>query len=138
MELLYFIGGILTVGLIYGGWFFRQIHKEHQNLLSQNRVLDENQDKIMWEMSVVKARVEGVNNQNIELTDKINTSTFESTMELKKRMDVMDILMNTLHEQINTSNRVNEKSMTKVFNDYQQLRGNVKSLREDPNFLSRY
>ena len=138
MELLYFISGVLTVGLGYGVWFFKQIKTEHQNLLSQNRVLEKMQDLMEMKMLEVGARVETVDDQNRELIDRINVSTFQSTTELKKRVDDFDILIDSLSTKVTNSNKLTEHSMSKILSDYQQVRSIIKSLKEDPNFLSRY
>ena len=135
MELIYFISGILTVGVVYGVNLLRHIKSSHTDLL----------DKYQSQSNISSLRYsemgEMVDEMKLYVNDiqtKLEKDSYKEMVTLKKKLDnnskeVKD-LRNKLDININTADR----SFSQVFNEIQTVKSQVKKLGEDPNFISRY
>ena len=135
MELIYFISGILTVGVVYGVNLLRHVKSSHTDLL----------DKYQSQSNISSLRYsemgEMVDEMKLYVNDiqtKLEKDSYKEMVTLKKKLDnnskeVKD-LRNKLDININTADR----SFSQVFNEIQTVKSQVKKLGEDPNFISRY
>ena len=131
MELLYFISGILTVGVIYGVILLRNIKSSHAELLEKNQLqsnisslrLKETMDEInsIRELIVdIQSNMEKDQYQNLSKINKDIESLRGTTLDTKSKLEF------TMGS--------NDKNFSSVFSEIQQLKTNFKALSQD-NFI---
>lgn len=135
MELLYFISGVLSVGVIYGVRLLRSVKSSHTELL----VLHQSQSNIS---SIRNADIDDAIDSLKLLVNDIQSNMekdqYESLSSINKRIKELDTVAYENLNKINQSNQVFNKNVTDAFNEIQQLKSHIKALIQDPNMLTRY
>ena len=135
MELLYFISGVLSVGILYGVKLLRTIKSSHTDLLARhqsqsnissirNADLDDQLDGLKLLIGDIQANME--------------KDQYAALSEINKRIKELDTVAYGNGSKIEQSNKVFNKNVTDAFNEIMQLKTNLKALSQDPNMLSRY
>ena len=135
MELIYFISGILTVGVVYGVNLLRHVKSSHTNLL----------DKYQSQSNISSLRYsemgELVDEMKLYVNDiqaKLEKDSYKEIVTLKKKLDNNSKEVKDLKDKLNIDINTADRSFSKVFNEIQTVKSQVKKLGEDPNFISRY
>tara|TARA_B100002019_G_C21119565_1_gene522632 strand:+ start:246 stop:653 length:408 start_codon:yes stop_codon:yes gene_type:complete len=135
MELIYFISGILTVGVIYGVVLLRAVKSSHTNLLakyqSQSNISSIRYGDMDEELKGLKILIG-------DIQSKMEKDQYENLSEINKRIKELDEVAYKNTETIKKSNQVFNKNVTDAFNEITQLKQNIKILGQDPNMVSRY
>lgn len=135
MELIYFISGILTVGVIYGVVLLRAVKSSHTDLLakyqSQSNISSLRYGDLEEELKDLKLLIG-------DIQSKMEKDQYENLSEINKRIKELEVVAYKNTETIKQSNQVFNKNVTDAFNEITQLKQNVKILGQDPNMLSRY
>ena len=135
MELLYFISGILTVGVVYGVVLLRTVKSSHTDLLarhqSQSNLFSIRNADLDDQLDSLKLLIG-------DIQSKMEKDQYESLSEINKRIKELDNIAYKNVETIKQSNQVFNKNITDAFNEITQLKQNIKILGQDPNMLSRY
>ena len=135
MELIYFISGILTVGVIYGVVLLRAVKSSHTNLLakyqSQSNISSIRYGDMDEELKGLKILIG-------DIQSKMEKDQYENLSEINKRIKELDEVVYKNTETIKQSNQVFNKNVTDAFNEITQLKQNIKILGQDPNMVSRY
>jgi hypothetical protein len=135
MELLYFISGVLSVGVVYGIKLLRTVKSSHTDLLARyqsqsnissirNADLDDQLDSLKLLIGDIQANME--------------KDQYENLSEINKTIKRIETRVNKNIDMIGQSNAVFTKNSSDAFNEIQQLKNNLKSLGQDPNMLNRY
>jgi len=135
MELIYFISGILTVGIVYGIILLRAVKSSHTELLERyqlqsnissirNADLDDQLDDLKLLIGDIQSSME--------------KDQYESLSEINNHIKELDAVVYKNVETIKQSNQVFNKNVTDAFNEITQLKQNLKILGQDPNMLNRY
>ena len=135
MELIYFISGILTAGIVYGANLLRHIKSSHTEIL----------DKYQSQSNISSLRYsemgEMVNEMKLyvnDIQDKLSKDSYTETTRLLGKIKDYSNELDDVRSKLNKDINMTEKSFNKVFSDIQSLKNQIKALGEDPNFLSRY
>mgnify|MGYP001460255483 FL=1 len=135
MELIYFISGILTVGVVYGVNLLRHIKSSHTDLL----------DKYQSQSNISSLRYsemgEMVDEMKLYVNDiqtKLEKDSYKEMVTLKKKLDNNSKEVKDLKDKLNININTADRSFSQVFNEIQTVKSQVKKLGEDPNFISRY
>jgi|TARA_B110000967_G_C18615869_1_gene426309 hypothetical protein len=135
MELIYFISGILTVGIIYGVILLRQIKSSHTDLLarhqSQSNISSIKYGDIAEDLKTVEDIV-------MDISSKMEKDQYESLTEINQRIKELDSVVYKNVGTIQQSNQVFNKNIADAFSEITQLKNNIKILGQDPNVLDRY
>ncbi len=135
MELLYFISGVLSVGVVYGIRLLRTIKSSHTELLTRHQ----SQSNIS---SIRNADIDdAIDNLKLLIGDiqvNMEKDQYESLGNINKRIKELDTVVYSNVDKIKQSNQVFNKNVTDAFNEIQQLKGRLKALGQDPNMLNRY
>ena len=131
MELLYYISGILSVGIFYGIKLLKEVKKSHSALLEKNEWYE-------LQYNHIHERLNTSQTQYLDILKKIEEDKFITNEEISGKIKVLETFTNDINSKVEFANKANDKNMDRVFKDFQQLKVNVQSLRQDPNFLSRY
>ncbi len=135
MELIYFISGILTVGVVYGIILLRAVKSSHTELLARHQL----QSNIS---SIRNADIDDAIDDLKLLVKDIQTNMekdqYESLTEINRRINELDAVAYKNLENANLTRQTNDGNFGKIFNEIQQVKTNIKTLGQDPNFVSRY
>ncbi len=135
MELLYFISGILSVGVIYGIKLFREIKSSHTELLNS---FNKSSHISSARRADLREEIEDIKTLMIDIQSNMEKDQYESLSSINKRIKELDTVAYANLDKINQSNKVLNKNVTDAFNEIMQLKNNLKALGQDPNMLSRY
>lgn len=135
MELLYFISGILSVGVLYGIWLLRIVKSSHTDLLaqyqSQSNISSIRNSDLEDELKGLKVLV-------LDIQSNMEKDQYESVSGINKKINEIETIVKGNVDKIGFASGANEKNFTTAFNEIQQLKNNLKALGQDPNMLSRY
>ena len=131
MELLYFISGVLSVGVLYGIKLLRSVKSSHTGLLaryqSQSNISSIRFDEFKEELEDLKLLLG-------DIQDKMEKDQYESVSEINKRIERLDILLKNTISKAEFASQSNDKNFTTSFSEIQQLKKNFKALSQD-NFI---
>jgi hypothetical protein len=135
MELLYYISGVLSVGLIYGVILLRNVKSSHTDLLaryqSQTNISSLREADNLGEIEDLKVLV-------MDIQSNMEKDQYENLGNINKELESLGRLANETKSKLGESNMVLNKNISDVFNEIMQLKNNLKALSQDPNMLSRY
>ena len=131
MELLYFISGILSVGILYSISLLRTVKSSHTELLkkyqSQSNISSIRFDEF-------KDELEDLNYLVMDIQKKMEKDQYESVSEINKRIERLDVLLKNTISKVEFASQSNDKNFTTSFSEIQQLKKNLKALSQD-NFI---
>jgi len=125
MELIYFISGILTVGIVYGIILLRAVKSSHTDLLARYR-LQSNLSSIR--NADLDDQLDSLKLLIGDIQSKMEKDQYESLSEINKRIKKLDNVAYKNVETIKQSNQVFNKNITDAFNEIPQLKTNYKNL----------
>ena len=135
MELLYFISGVLSVGVLYGVRLLRSVKSSHTELLarhqSQSNISSIREEEFRQELKDLSLLM-------MDIQGNMEKDQYESLSEINKRIKELDAVAYGNVSKIEQSNKVFDKNVTTAFNEIAQLKQNIKALAQDPNMLTRY
>ena len=135
MELLYFISGILSVGVLYGIKLLRSVKSSHTDLLARHQS-QSNISSIRSEEFGGKIRDLDILVRDIQMN--MEKDQYESLTELNKKNEELSKSIDKLQSDLKESNRVFNKNVVDAFNRINQLNQNLQKLGQDPNLVSKY
>ncbi len=135
MELLYFISGILSVGVLYGVRLLRSVKSSHTELLARHQS-QLNISSIRGEE--FKQELEDLNILVRDIQSSMEKDQYESLSEINKKLSELNNIASKNTNDLKQSNQVFNKNVTEAFNEIMQLKNNIKVFMQDPNMSSRY
>jgi predicted nuclease with TOPRIM domain len=135
MELLYFISGILSVGVLYGVILLRNVKSSHTDLLA--RFQSQSNISSLREADRL-GKIEDLNELVMDIQSNMEKDQYENLSSINKELESLSNLANETKSKLGESNAVLNKNITDAFNEIMQLKNNLKALSQDPNMLSRY
>ena len=135
MEILYFIAGILSVGVVYGVTLLRSVKSSHTEMLARHQ----SQSNISSIRSIdVDEAIEDLRLLVNDIQSNMEKDQYESLSEINGKLRDGILLAEANNRKIADNAKVFNKNVTDAFTQIQQLRNNIKALGQDPNMLSRY
>ncbi len=135
MELLYFISGVLSVGVIYGIRLLRGVKSSHTELLSS---FNKSTHISSARRADLREEIEDIKTMIMDIQSNMEKDQYESLSSINKRIKELDTVAYENLNKINQSNQVLNKNVTDAFKEITQLKQNIKILGQDPNMVSRY
>ena len=135
MEIIYFISGILTVGVGYGVVLLRKVKSSHTELLKKYQ----SQSNISSiRESDFEVKIKDLNTLLLDIQGKMEKDQYASISEINERIKFLEGLISKNTQNTNNAANTFNKDIAEVFSQTSQLRRNLKKLGEDPNMVSRY
>lgn len=131
MELLYFISGILSVGVLYGIWLLRTVKSSHADLLAQYQSHSNISSIRYGDLSDDLKTVEDL---VMDITSKMEKDQYSSVAEINKKIEAIAQLANAINVREAQAAKLAETNFSKTFGEIQQLKKNIKLLSQD-NFI---
>ena len=111
MELIYFISGILTVGVAYGITLIRKYNSTHELLLRSNQHSTNISSARYGEM---KEKIEEMNIHVGDIESQLKKDSYAGINKLTKQVDRISNKLNDLDKKVNMDIGVTERSFTKT------------------------
>ena len=135
MEIIYFISGILTVGVGYGVVLLRKVKSSHTELLKKYQ----SQSNISSiRESDFDIKIKDLNTLLLDIQGKMEKDQYASISEINERIKFLEGLITKNTQNINKSANTFNKDIAEVFSQINQLKRNLNIIGEDPNMVSRY
>ena len=135
MELIYFISGILTVGVGYGVVLLRKVKSSHTELLKKYQ----SQSNISSiRESDFEVKIKDLNTLLLDIQGKMEKDQYASISEINERIKFLEGLITKNTQNINNAANTFNKDIAEVFSQINQLKRNLNKIGEDPNMVSRY
>ena len=135
MELIYFISGILTVGVVYGVVLFQKVKSSHTELLETSQSL----------LNISSIRNADFNEQLgdlkiliVDIQSSMEKDQYQNLSTINKRIKELEGLTSAINKRMGESNKVFNKNITDTLTQIAGIRNNIKALDQDPNMSSRY
>jgi prefoldin subunit 5 len=135
MELLYFISGVLSMGVLYGVRLLRSVKSSHTELLSS---FNKSSHISSARRADLREEIEDIKTLIMDIQSNMEKDQYESLSSINKRIKELDTVVYGNVDKIKQSNQVFNKNVTDAFKEITQLKQNLKILGQDPNMLSRY
>tara|TARA_B110000027_G_scaffold120976_1_gene134794 strand:- start:1309 stop:1716 length:408 start_codon:yes stop_codon:yes gene_type:complete len=135
MELLYFISGILSVGIIYGITLLRTIKSSHDDLLARHQS-QSNISSIRF--SEVVEDMDSLNNLVRDIQSGMEKDQYENLAKINTDLQMVSGLANATNNRLGEVNKVMLKTTSDAFTQIQQLKTNLKQAIQGPNMTSQY
>ena len=135
MEILYFIAGILSVGVVYGVTLLRSVKSSHTEIL----VRHQSQSNISSMRSIdVDEAIEDLRLLVNDIQSNMEKDQYESLSEINGKLRDGILLAEANNRKIADNAKVFNKNVTDAFTQIQQIRNSVKTLAQNPNMTSNY
>lgn len=131
MELLYFISGILSVGITYGIILLRNVKSSHTELLKKHQS-QLNISSIRFDE--YRDELDDLNILLVDIQGKMEKDQYESVSEINKEIKALSTSLNETIGRMDFAMKSNDKNFSTVFSEVQQLKKNFKALSQD-NFI---
>lgn len=135
MELIYFISGILTVGVVYGVVLFQKIKLSHTELLGTSQSLlnisSIRSAEFEEQLGDLKILI-------VDIQSSMEKDQYKSLSAVNKRIKELEGLTSSINKRMGESNKVFNKNITDTFTQIASIRNNIKALSQDPNMSSKY
>ena len=135
MELLYFISGILTVGVGYGIVLLRKVKYSHTDLLE--RYQSQLNISSIRE-SDFDVKIKDLNTLLLDIQGKMEKDQYASISEINERIKFLEGLISKNTQNTNNAANTFNKDIAEAFSQINQLKRNLNKIGEDPNMVSRY
>jgi len=135
MELLYFISGILSVGVIYSVKLLRSVKSSHTEMLARHQ----SQSNISSIRSIdVDEAIEDLRLLVSDIQSSMEKDQYTAVSEINQKLKELDNVVYKNTQDLKQSNQVFNKNVTDAFNEIMQLKNSIKILVQDPNMTSNY
>jgi len=131
MELLYFISGILFVGVIYGVILLRGVKSSHTELLSS---FNKSSYISSTRRAELREEIEDIKTMMMDIQSNMEKDQYESLSSINKRIKELDVVAYENLNKIQLASEANNKNFGTVFSEIQQIKKNFKALSQD-NFI---
>ena len=135
MELLYFISGILTVGVGYGIVLLRKVRYSHTDLLE--RYQSQSNISSIRE-SDFDVKIKDLNTLLLDIQGKMEKDQYASISEINERIKFLEGLISKNTQNTNNAANTFNKDIAEAFSQISQIKRNLNKIGEDPNVVSRY
>ena len=131
LTLLYFLLGCNIGTVIFVFKEMRQINRREQDLVQDFKHRDGLVKEVQNEIKTTLFSVE-------VMRKAMEADSYEDISKVNKRIDVLDTASRVLIDRLNTIDKSNQGEFKTLHTLVQNLKGELNSIREDPNFLNRY
>ena len=135
MELLYFISGILTVGVVYGIVLLRKVRYSHTGLLeryqSQSNISSIRNADLDDQLDGLKLLIG-------DIQSKMEKDQYASISEINERIKFLEGLITKNTQDTNNAANTFNKDIAEAFSQISQIKRNLNKIGKDPNMVSRY
>lgn len=131
MELLYFISGILSMGIVYAIVLLRKNQSSYDNALAR---LQHHQNISSVRNNEWQEKINDIELLTKDIQSKLEKDQYESIAGINKELSELTGRFNNLRDEIGIAAVTNEKNFGTLFSELGQVKQTVKVMSQDPNF----
>ena len=131
MELLYFISGILSVGIAYSIVLLRKNQSNYHDALAR---LQHHQNISSIRNSEYKEKIDTMEELTKDIQSKLEKDQYESIAGINKELENLHGEFNNFRDEVGISAVTNDKNFGTLFTELGQVKQTVKVMSQDPNF----
>lgn len=135
MELLYFVGGIISGGFVYGGVLLYRLNRRVIDALDR---LQSAQNISGLRYAEALEEVDSVKALMYDIKEDMETNSYDTISNINKRLELLEKIEESTANNFVRFKGITESSFGKLNTEIQTLKNNLKALGQDPNFLNRY
>lgn len=132
MELLYFISGILSVGITYAILLLRKNQTHYTDALES---LQSFKDSSSFKFRNIQEDVELVETKYSEILEKLEKDQYANISELNSKINDLSRQTNAMNERLSQINKTLNNHISQTSVERNTLKNNLKQLSQDPNFI---
>jgi len=132
MELLYFISGILTVGIVYSIVLLRKNQSSYADAMER---LQSHQNLSSIRFGDMDEEIDRINLYTLDIKSKLEKDQYASVSEINKKIGELGEMTNAMNVRLSESNKVFTKNASDAFTQIQSVKNTLKALGQDPNFV---
>ena len=135
MELLYFIIGILSAGILYCVKLLNSVKSSHTEMLARHQsqlnissIRNIDIDEAIGDLKLLV----------MDIQSNMEKDQYESLAKINTDLKMVSELANSTNNRLGESNRVFTKNASDAFTEIQQLKSHLKAVIQGPNMTSNY
>ena len=132
MELLYFISGILSVGITYAILLLRKNQTHYTDALAS---LQSYKNISSIRLSEVNEDLDRLTEFITEVKLKMEKDQYGSVSEINKKMGEVTKMTQAMNVRISENQKILETNISRTSVEINTMRNNLKQLSQDPNFI---
>lgn len=132
MELLYFISGILSVGITYSIVLLRKNQSNYTDALAR---LQSFMNISSIRVEELKEKVGVVEEKYSDIVLKLEKDQYSSVSEINNRIGELSKMTNVMNERVSQNQKILETSISRTSTEINTLKNNLKQLSQNPNFI---
>lgn len=132
MELLYFISGILTVGIVYSILLLRKNQSSYADAIER---LQSHQNLSSIRFGDMDEEIDRINLYALDIKSKLEKDQYTSVAEINKKLEELTNMVNVMNNRLGVNQKVMETSISKTTTEINTLNNRLKALGQDPNFV---
>lgn len=132
MELLYFISGILTVGIVYSILLLRKNQSSYADAIER---LQSHQNLSSIRFGDMDEEIDRINLYALDIKSKLEKDQYTSVAEINKKLEELTSMVNVMNNRLGVNQKVMETSISKTTTEINTLNNRLKALGQDPNFI---
>ena len=134
MELIYFISGIITVGVVYGVVLLRKVKSSHADILTRYQS-QSNISSIRY--AELEDEIKSAGRLIAEVEIQMEKDQYKNLSELNTKLSGLDKAIGGVAKELKVSKLSYENRFVDLFNQIGQIKYNLNKIK-DPNEISRY
>jgi hypothetical protein len=132
MELLYFISGILSVGITYSIVLLRKNQSNYTDALAS---LQSFKNIFSMNLDDIRTNVEFVETKYSEILSKLEKDQYASISEVNGQLKDLSRQTNAMNERLSQVSKTLNNHISQSSVERNTLKNNFKKLSQDPNFI---
>ena len=132
MELLYYICGILSVGIIYAIFLLRRNQSHYHDALAR---LQSHQNISSIRNGDVKEKLYDLTEYTKDIKSKMEKDQYSSVSEINNRMGELNKMTSAMNVKITQNQKILETNISRTSTEINTIKNTLKQLGQDPDFI---
>ena len=132
MELLYYICGILSVGITYAIFLLRKNQSHYHDALAR---LQSHQNISSIRNGDVKEKINELAEYIKDVKDKMKKDQYSSVSETNNRMGELNKMASAMNEKITQNQKILETNISRTSTEINMIKNTLKQLGQNPDFI---
>ena len=132
MELLYYICGILSVGIIYAIFLLRRNQSHYHDALAR---LQSFQNISSIRNGDVKEKLHDLTEYTKDIKSKMEKDQYSSVSEINNRMGELNKMTSAMNVKITQNQKILETNISRTSTEINTIKNTLKQLGQDPDFI---
>ena len=132
MELLYYIGGILSVGIIYAIFLLRRNQSHYHDALAR---LQSFQNISSIRNGDVKDKIDELTEYTKDIKSKMKKDQYSSVSETNNRIGELNKMASAMNIKITQNQKILETNISRTSTEINTMKNTLKQLGQNPDFI---